>query len=226
MTVWLIDTEHRRVIDDPVHGPDHAVKIEQARSRIEEAADAPCVIRHYADVIPATLQELAPTALVIGGNTTDWANFNLDLFAPLFETIRNAPVPILGICAGHQLIGFAHGALWRAMGALRTGEIDPDPRFAPGQRKERGFLAVAFEPNCLLFQGLEPGARFFQSHYWQLEDAPSGFLARGSSPQSPVQVIEREDQPVFGVQFHPERYDDAHLAGAKLLRNFFALGRP
>ncbi len=162
---------------------------------------------------------------MIGGSTTDWTRYDVAALAGLLATIRAAPVPILGICAGHQLIGFAHRAPWGPLGALQEGEVDADPRFAPGQRQERGFLPVQVDGRCPLFRGLNPTAAFFQSHYWQLEDVPTGFTARASSPWSPVQAIERLDRPVFGVQFHPERDDAEHSNGAVVLRNFFALGR-
>ena len=156
---------------------------------------------------------------------TDWADYDFTSLARLLAVIRAAPAPILGICAGHQLIGLAHGASWGPLGPLQAGEVDPDPRFVPGRRKERGFLPVEVDSCCPLFRGLDSTAAFFQSHYWQLEDVSQGFAARARSPWSPIQAIERLDRPVFGVQFHPERYDTAQPDGATVLRNFFARAR-
>jgi GMP synthase (glutamine-hydrolysing) len=164
-------------------------------------------------------------AIVIGGNTTDWGEFDFAELAGLLEVIRAAPAPILGICAGHQLIGYAHHAKWGSLGPLQQGEIDPDPRFAPGQRKQRGFIRVQLDLRCPLFCGMDATADLFHSHYWQLEDVPPGFAVRASSPWSAIQAIECLDRPVFGVQFHPERYDAAHPHGAGILRNFITLAR-
>ncbi len=111
-------------------------------------------------------------------------------------------VSILGICAGHQLIGRAHGAAGRRLGALQPVEIDP---------------------RSPLFRGLPTRPRFFQSHYWQLEEIPAGVVLRAHSPWSTTQAIERRDRPVFGVQFHPEGYEPTHSVGASVLQNFFAL---
>lgn len=225
MTVLYIDTEHDGVRAHPESGPAHQAKLEAARARLAVAAGEPCLSLHFAAVSPAQIERVAPTALVIGGNTTDWADFDFTSLAGLLATIRAAPVPILGICAGHQLIGFAYGAPWGPLGPLRAGEVDPNPRFAPGRRKEHGFLPVEVDPCCPLFRGLDSTAAFFQSHYWQLEGVPLGFVARARSPWSPIQAIERLDRPVFGVQFHPERYDTAQPDGATILHNFFALAR-
>ncbi len=81
---------------------------------------------------------------------------------------------------------------------------------------------MQLDPACPLFLGLRPTERFFQWHYWQLLEAPPGFAVRASAPWCRVQALERLDRPVFGVQFHPERYDAAHPAGARVLHNFFS----
>jgi GMP synthase-like glutamine amidotransferase len=225
MTVVYVDTEHDRVLDHPGHAPGHRAGIEEARSRLAAAAGQPCLVRRFTAVTPDWVVQHDPFALVISGNITDWAAYDDAALAGLLATIRAATVPILGICGGHQLIGRAHGAPWGPLAPLRAGEIDPDPAFGPGQRKEHGFLPVNVDPACAIFAGLGPAAVFFQFHYWRLEEVPAGFILRGSSPWSPIQVIERWDRPVFGVQFHPERYDAAHPHGAAVLRNFFSLCR-
>ena len=225
MSVVYVDPEHDRVRNHPEAGSSHRAKIAETTARIGEAAGAPCKPLGFAEVSPARIERAAPAAMVIGGSTAAWEEYDFGELGGLLEVIRAAPVPILGICAGHQLIGFAHRAAWGPLGALREGEVDADPRFAPGQRKERGFLPVQLDLRCPLFRGLAPTATFFQSHYWQLEGVPRGFVARARSPWSPIQAIQRLDRPVFGVQFHPERDDAVHGNGAVVLGNFFALAR-
>ncbi len=226
MTILYVDVEHERVRRDAVRGPWHRRKLERGRLGLELAAAAPCQVVRFEHLSLSGVRDLAPTAMVLSGSTTDWGEYDFAALEGLFEAIRAAPVPLLGICAGHQLIGYAHGATWGPLGELGVGETDPDPRFAPGQRKERGFLTIQVDPRCVLFDGLGPTATFFQSHYWQLHTVPVGFVGRATSPWSPVQAIERLDRPVFGVQFHPERHEAAHPAGKTILRNFFARTRP
>ena len=223
--VLYIDTEHERVTNDPALGPCHRDTLDAARDRLATTARATCLVAGYTDVSTAVIEASGATAVVISGNTTDWAYFDFAAMAGLLDAIRAAPVPILGICAGHQLIGLAHGAPWGPLGSLMPGEVDPYPRFAPGQRKERGFLPVEADLGCPLFVGLGQRETFYQSHYWQLEQVPDGFDARATSLWSAIQAIERRDRPVFGVQFHPERYDADHPAGATVLCNFLALSK-
>ena len=223
MTVLYIDMEHDHVRGDAGRALHHRAKLEEARIRLALAAREPCTLLHFGEVSLDQIEAIAPSAIVLSGSTTDWAEYEFPALEQLLTIIRAAPVPILGICAGHQLIGFAHGAAWGPLGVLQEGELDPDPSFARGNRKNRGFKPVQIDDRCLLFQGLDDTALFFQSHYWQLEAVPSGFMARASCVWSPIQAIERLDRLVFGVQFHPERYDAAHPAGEVVLRNFFAL---
>ncbi len=223
MTVLYVDIEHDRVLHHPVRGPVHHAKLEVARDRIAAAAGESCTVMRFGEISPSRLQQVSPTAAVLSGNATDWVQYEFRAFEGLLAAIRAAPVPILGICGGHELIGYAHGAKWGSLGPLQEGEADPS--FGSGQRKERGFLLVQVDLDCPLFRGLDATARFSQSHYWQLQEVPAGFIVRASSPYSPIQAIERLDRRVFGVQFHPERYDTAHRSGEIVLRNFFNLVR-
>lgn len=221
MTVLYVDMEHDAVVHDPALGPAHRAKRETARQRVAAAAVEPCAVLRFGAVSLPRIGQAAPRAIVVSGCNTAWDRYDFTEFNGLLAVIRAAPVPILGICAGHQLIGYAHGAPWGPLGPLREGEADPDPRFAPGQRKQRGFLPVLTDPDSPLFEGVGAEACVFQSHYWHLLDVPMGFTTRARSLWSPIQAIERGDRPVFGVQFHAERYDAAHPAGARILRNFF-----
>ncbi len=225
MTVIYIDTEHDRVVEHVERGPAHRARIADAQDRLANAAGEPCTVQRFADVSPGWVERTAPSSLVIGGNTTDWADFDPTTLDGLFATIRAAPVPMLGICAGHQLIGRAHGAAWGPLEMLQPGEVDPDPEFGPGRRKERGFLPVAVDSRSPIFHDMAKPLIVFQHHYWQLVDVPAGFTVRAHSASTGIQAIERLDRPVFGVQFHPERYDAAHPHGAAILENFFALTR-
>lgn len=225
MTIVYVDLEHARVRNDAAAGVTHRIRRDAAQARLARAAGEPCDVLRFEDVPIERIQSLAPIAMVISGNTADWGEYDFATLAGLLETIRAAPIPILGICGGHQLIGHAHGAPWGPLGPVPNGAIDPHPRFAAGLRKERGFLPIDVDRSSTLFQGLGDSPVVFQSHYWHLTDIPPEFTVCASSLDSPIQALARQDRPVFGVQFHPERYDDGHRDGETILRNFFAIAR-
>lgn len=225
MGITYIDLEHDRVVNADAAGRSHRARRDAAQARLAAAAEESCQVVRFDEIAPDRIRALAPTAIVISGNTTDWIEYDFAMLAGLLETIRVAPVPILGICGGHQLLGYAHGAPWGPLGRLEDGEADPDPRFAPGLHKERGFLPIEVDRATPLFVGLDASPVVFQSHYWHLTGVPDGFSVCASSAGSPIQAIARRDRPVFGVQFHPERYDDDHRDGERILQNFFATAR-
>ena len=106
MTVMYIDTEHDLVLAHPELGPAHRARIETTRGRLVVAAGQPCQVLHIAAVSLQLITLIAPSTLVIGGNLTDWEAYDHADLCGILETIRAAPVPILGIFAGHQLIGY------------------------------------------------------------------------------------------------------------------------
>lgn len=222
MGIVYVDLEHSRIAQDPVAGASHRARLDSARTRLEAASRQTCDVMRFDEVTLERILVRKPNALVISGNTADWSEYHVETLAGLVGTIRSAPVPILGICGGLQLIGRAHGAAWGPLGRVGDGEFDPDPRFAPGLHKERGFHHLRVDRCNPLFYDLGDAPVVFQTHYWHLTSIPSGFVGCASSIDSPIQAIMRLDRPVFGVQFHPERFDQDHQDGDLILRNFFA----
>src|SRR5215217_1861943 len=123
MRVVYVDTEHTRVHDHPEAGSRHRVMLVETIDRLERFAGAPAELLSFAEVSPARIAQSPPAAIIIGGNTTDWGEFDFQEMAGLLEVIRAARAPILGICAGHQLIGRAHQVKWGPLGPLQHGEV-------------------------------------------------------------------------------------------------------
>jgi GMP synthase (glutamine-hydrolysing) len=108
------------------------------------------------------------------------------------------PVPLLGICFGHQLIGHCAGA--------EVAFLDA------GHTKRLGVEATSFRGSRLV-----PGERELHvvvSHREEVLHAPPGFRATATRRGVEVDALEHESRPVFGCQFHPEaREEFAGFAG-------------
>ena len=122
------------------------------------------------------------------------------------DFIRRTEKPLLGICFGHQLLCMAHGEGIRAY-----------------EKPLKGYYMVHRVADDELFENL--GERFLvtQSHQEFIEKVPYDFKKLAESPKCPVEIVKHQILPKYGVQCHPERFDDKHPAGIALLENFFKI---
>lgn len=225
MTILLIDPEHPSIVENDELAQRHQAHLTLARSCLAAVSDTDCQVWSYRETSPESVDRLGPLAVVIGGSSTDWERYEFDEMAGLFDLIRVTSVPLLGICAGHQLIGRAYGSPWGPLPRSHDDGREADLAFKVERETETGYLPLAIDPSCALFAGLPSTATLYQSHDWQLTAVPPGFRLRASTPVCRVQVIEHEQRPLFGVQFHPERHDDQHTDGRQILQNFVDLAR-
>jgi anthranilate synthase component 2 len=155
----------------------------------------------------ATVDELLarrPAGVVIspGPGRPEEAGVCPDLVA------RRAPIPLLGVCLGHQVIGHVFGARVEAAAEPRHGKtsaIEHDGRelFAglPSPFEATRYHSLLVAPDSLPAE-LEPQA-------WTEDGVLMGMRHR--------------ELPYWGVQFHPESI--LTTAGPRLLANFVAVCR-
>jgi GMP synthase (glutamine-hydrolysing) len=110
-------------------------------------------------------------------------------------------VPILGICYGVQLMGHFLG-----------GKVE----HSKAREYGHGHLAVV-KPGKL-FKGLPRRLRIWNSHGDKLAKLPPGFVAVGTSENSPYAAIEDAKRGFHGIQFHPEVFHTER--GGDMIRNF------
>jgi len=185
------------------------------------------MIRHYAEFRSGELHQAQISALVTSGNRSLWADYDLESDFREFKTsIEETTKPVLGICGGHQLIGLLLGGSAEPLRALKAEELDVHPDYAPGFLKEWGYYKVECAPGEPLFAGFQGSLLVKQMHFWHLTSLPDSLVSIAWNPTCPVQALRHRERPVYGVQFHPEFYDEEHGDGRELLKNFFSLATP
>ncbi|MDQ7824768.1 MAG: glutamine-hydrolyzing GMP synthase [Candidatus Eremiobacteraeota bacterium] len=123
--------------------------------------------------------------------------------APRLEgDVRESPVPVLGICYGHQYL--AH-----ALGGTLSG----------GHAREYGLAMIECLGTSSLFAGLPARQRVWVSHGDTVVSMPEGYRVTASTEEVPVAAFESPEGKWFGLQFHPEVSHTAH--GRAMLDNFF-----
>ena len=156
-----------------------------------------------------TLDEIAakaPSHIIIspGPCTPTEAGISVDVIKRF-----SGRVPLLGVCLGHQSIAYANGG-----------------RVIRAKRLLHGKTSMIQHDGEYLFEGLESPLRATRYHSLivEKETLPEQFEVCATTEDDPDEVmgIRHREQPVFGVQFHPESF--LTLVGNKLLANFLAIG--
>lgn len=117
------------------------------------------------------------------------------------KEILEIPLPILGLCYGHQLIAY-----------LFKGKVEPS------RKKEYGSSFVAIDKAVGVFKGLRKKEKIWMSHGDTVLSPPHNFQILAHTQNCPVAAFRHAKKPLYGVQWHPEV---AHTeSGNKIFRNF------
>jgi para-aminobenzoate synthetase len=123
------------------------------------------------------------------------------------DVIRNATVPILGVCLGHQGIAAAFGGI-----VLQTTPV-------------HGYPSDIIHAGDDLFRGIPE--RFSAIRYHSLavmEPLPPELRKIAWTPDGMVMALRHVSRPLWGVQFHPESISTEY--GEQLVRNFLSFAAP
>ncbi len=117
-------------------------------------------------------------------------------------------MPILGVCLGHQAIGYAFG-----------GRVVSAPRIMHGKTSQ------IFHDRRTIFEGLENPFR--ATRYHSLVVSPEGFPdcleISAKTEDGVIMGLRHRNLPIEGVQFHPESI--LTDVGKRLLSNFLSTVR-
>ena len=161
------------------------------------------------------IESLNPSHIILSGQSQPWDQYSSESLSGVFEVIRNAKQPVLGVCGGHQQIALAYGAEVDLMERLHPGEG------YEGAKRERGFSPVEADGQGI-FNGLPASVTVWHSHCDEVKSVPEGFHVTASNDTCAIQAMQHDQRPVFGVQFHPELFDEEHPEGRQILENFLA----
>ncbi len=115
------------------------------------------------------------------------------------QIIKNAHIPIIGICYGCQVIAHTYGA---EIVKVQNGEeklvkisvITPDEIF--GDKNE-------FE--------------VFEAHHYVIKNVPESLVILAESDHG-IEIFKHSTFPIYGLQFHPEHVID-HNEGKEIFKN-------
>ena len=113
-------------------------------------------------------------------------------------------IPIFGVCLGHQAICESFGAVVGHAGKLMHGKKSD----------------IRLDIKSPIFKGLPEvvSAARYHSLAVREDTLPEELLITARSDDGEVMAVQHRDDPVFGVQFHPESILTRY--GAEMIHNF------
>lgn len=119
------------------------------------------------------------------------------------EAVLESKVPVLGVCFGHQMMARAFGAEVvkdgkNVLEMVETKVLTDDP----------------------LFNGLPKSLMLLESRHEVVRSLPEGFRLLAQSTTSEIASMKHGNRPLYGVQFHPERYTKENPDGNRVIGNF------
>jgi len=115
----------------------------------------------------------------------------------------NEKVPVLGICYGAQLVAKMYG------GVVEKSD-----------KREYGRSKLQIQKEDKLLKEVKNDSDVWMSHSDTIKQLPADFTISASTHNIPVAAFysKQTNNPIFGLQFHPEVYHSAE--GKKIIKNF------
>ena len=180
-------------------------------SRMREGVEI--LTEPYHSVSLKRVKSLRPSHIILSGQSHPWDRYSPESLVGVFEVIKKATQPILGVCGGHQQIALAYGAPIDLMERLEPGAG------YEGAKRERGYFPIETNGKGI-FKDLPKEVTVWHSHFDEVKDLPKGFRLTAWNETCPIQAMEHTERPLFGVQFHPELFDGEHPDGRNIIGNF------
>ena len=205
----------------------------KTKLRLEKLTGQRCLIAPFGEVNLQLIKELNPHALVISGYGQKTHTFDISSFYGLDEIIRLGDIPILGLCGGHQIIGFSLNKDIRNIERLYAEPIKVLDYGTGGPYHSHEpdvytFVASGMYPikrlkDDPIFNELPETMLMQCSHHCEVKKLPEGFEILAESEHCGIEAMRHKSRPIYGTQFHPEEYREPFFHGRKLLENFAAI---
>lgn len=160
-------------------------------------------VKRNDEITLSEIKKMRPARIVIspGPGRPETAGVSVDVIKEL-----SGKIPILGVCLGHQAIGYAFG-----------GKII--------QAKElmHGKTSLIKHDNKDLFKGLPNPFEATRYHSLVIDrkSCPKCLEVTAKTSDGEIMGVRHKELPLWGVQFHPESI--LTKAGKGLLKNFLSL---
>jgi len=145
------------------------------------------------------------SVILSGGGTSGEVAENKQLYVNEIKIVREANIPIFGICEGFQVIGAAYNSDFQILKSYR-----------------KGINKIQILVEDPIFKGLKKlELRVFEYHHIAISRQSDELVSLAASEDG-IEVMKHKNKLIYGVQFHPEELKDGNN-GQILLKNFISM---
>ncbi len=161
------------------------------------------VVRRNDAIGVEEIEALEPAAVVISPGPGHPSDAGISVEA--VRRLGGAGVPVLGVCLGHQCVGFAYGG-----------------RIVPAERIMHGKTSLVHHRGEGVLSGLPDPFEATRYHSLVVQPAslPDALEVTAETSDGTIMGVRHRTLPVEGVQFHPESILTG--VGHQLLANFLS----
>ena len=149
------------------------------------------------------LEEMKADGLVMGGGPQR-IGFEAEKLENVSKVIKEAKIPMLGLCVTHQLMAVVFGG---------KAEQAKHPEYGP--------VRVYVDNKDEILNDFNESFLAWETHNDEVTALPENFVVLAHSEKCRIQVMRHETKPIFGVQFHPEAVQTEN--GALIFKNFIEI---
>lgn len=204
-----------------IHELDDVPEVPNPAELIEKIVGEPCMSVACQDVNRQLIAELQPRAIIVSGMATDIQKYSKEVFRELNYIVKELNIPSMFICGSHQLLAELYNKDFEKVERLYCYPIEDDDK-KPRLRAD-GFFKIRQVGTDPIFLNMPEEMYMKCSHYCEVKQVPTQFERIASSDHSVVEAMKHKDRPLYGIQFHPEKYNASHPDGAIVLLNFSKL---
>ncbi len=174
---------------------------------VGELGSRPIVVRND-EITVSAVERINPDRIIISPGPGSPTNPRDVGVCPKIIQHFEGVIPILGVCLGHQLIGYMYGAKIRHARTIKHGKLSK----------------IRIINDSKLFRDVPRTITVMRYHSLVIDDVPPCLRVLAvSEDDQEIMAIEHVKYEIFGVQFHPESVLTEY--GKTIIKNFIDLTR-
>jgi anthranilate synthase component 2 len=170
---------------------------------VSELGAIPIVIRND-EITISGVRRISPDKIIISpGPGTPEKREDVGIVPEVIKELGEEGIPILGVCLGHQTLGYVYGSRIRKARKVYHGKVSE---------------IRIINQDVPIFAGLPQTFKGTRYHSLVVDDVREPLVVDATSEDAEIMALHHSKFNMFGVQFHPESVGTD--VGRKIFFNF------